>query len=276
MRRSWTWIAVGLLIAMLAPGVAESSLGRVRALTAGSFASPCPYSHRLSDDPIVAPTVEGASHSHDFFGNRSTNADSSYGSLRASGTTCRRDEDGAAYWVPTLRYNGNAVQANSLVAYYRAGRRDRADIRAFPAALRVIAGNAKATSPQPLRVVYWRCGQDRRVPHSNMPPQCPAGENIRLVINFPDCWNGRDLDSADHKSHMTYSSKGTCPASHPVAVPILELAIQYPVTDGKRVTLASGGAQTAHADFFNAWHQPTLERLVRSCINTGVKCHRSL
>jgi hypothetical protein len=28
----------------------------------------------------------------------------------------------------------------------------------------------------------------------------------------------------------------------------------------------------AHADFFNAWNQPTLDRLVRECIDAGMHC----
>ena len=31
---------------------------------------------------------------------------------------------------------------------------------------------------------------------------CPGG--LRAQIFFPACWNGKDLDSADHKSHKSY------------------------------------------------------------------------
>src|SRR5215207_7742183 len=41
-----------------------------------SFSVRCDFSHRASDDPIVHFGHPGASHSHDFFGNRSTNANS--------------------------------------------------------------------------------------------------------------------------------------------------------------------------------------------------------
>ena len=40
------------------------------------FVTRCTFSHRLADDPIVRPGQPGASHSHDFFGNRTTNANS--------------------------------------------------------------------------------------------------------------------------------------------------------------------------------------------------------
>ena len=42
---------------------------------------------------------------------------------------------------------------------------------------------------------------------------CPNG--IRAQVYFPSCWNGQDLDSADHKSHIVYPSTynaGQCPS----------------------------------------------------------------
>jgi len=52
-----------------------------------------------------------------------------------------------------------------------------------------------------------------------------CGGGIRATITFPTCWDGVNLDSADHKSHVSYPSSGTyessgpCPASHPVHLP---------------------------------------------------------
>ena len=67
------------------------------------FAVGCAFSHRNQDDPIVFPDQRGRSHDHTYFGNRSTNAASTAGSLRAAGTTsCRIRADTAAYWAPTL------------------------------------------------------------------------------------------------------------------------------------------------------------------------------
>jgi Domain of unknown function (DUF1996) len=48
-----------------------------------------------------------------------------------------------------------------------------------------------------------------------------------LQILSPSCWDGKNLDSPDHMSHMSYPANGTfeshgpCPASHPVKVPQL-------------------------------------------------------
>jgi len=54
---------------------------------------------------------------------------------------------------------------------------------------------------------------------------CPAG--IMVNTRFPTCWDGKNLDSADHQAHVSYPSTGTfesngpCPATHPVKVPQL-------------------------------------------------------
>jgi hypothetical protein len=90
---------------------------------------------------------------------------------------------------------------------------------------------------------------------------------VELHVNFPDCWDGKRLDSPDHHSHMAYSRDYRCPVSHPVKVPLIRLNIRYPITDGHGVVLASGGQLTGHADFFNAWDKGTLERLVDQCFH---------
>jgi hypothetical protein len=47
---------------------------------------------------------------------------------------------------------------------------------------------------------------------------------VRLELAFPSCWNGKDLDSPDHKSHVAYSSlviDGTCPPGFQTRIPTL-------------------------------------------------------
>lgn len=90
---------------------------------------------------------------------------------------------------------------------------------------------------------------------------------IELHVDFPDCWDGKHLDSPDHHSHMAYSRAYRCPASHPVEVLLIRANIRYPITNGHGVVLGSGGQLTGHADFFNAWKKGTLERLVDACFH---------
>jgi hypothetical protein len=96
---------------------------------------------------------------------------------------------------------------------------------------------------------------------------------VELHVNFPDCWDGKHLDTPDHRSHMAYSRNWVCPASHPVKVPLIRLNIRYPLLDGRGVELASGGQLTAHADFFNAWDERKLAKLVDACFH-GRPCNR--
>ena len=252
------------------------------------FASTCSFSHRGWDDPIVFPGKPGLSHNHSFVGNVSTNAFSTLSSLRAHTTTCTPRADAAAYWAPTLLVNFKPVLPLGATIYYR--RLTRSPVRAFPPGLRMVGGNSHARRPQSLKVTYWDCelvktteyGPDARQPAAAQPasgtaassrvPSCPPTTKLELHVNFPDCWNGHSLDSPDHKSHMAYSVDGRCPPSHPVAVPALSVVYRYEPPDPGEVLLSSGGQQSGHADFINAWDQQVLARLVRGCLDGYAKC----
>jgi hypothetical protein len=245
-----------------------------------NFVESCAFSHRAPDDPIVFPGKAGASHDHTFVGNRTTNASSSYESLRAGATTCTRAADTAAYWVPTLYHGSTPVLPQGATIYYRRG--TLAPVTTFPNNLRMIAGDAAATAPQGMRVTFWSCGAFSGVPLSSTVPTCPQGRGsfLRLHIRFPSCWDGRRLDSPDHKSHMAYAMGRRCPSTHPVSVPAITQIYRYPrfrttTLGGAEFSLASGGQYSAHADFVNSWRPDALQRLVDECLNALVHCGRS-
>jgi Domain of unknown function (DUF1996) len=239
-----------------------------------NFVETCRFSHSAPDDPIVFPGKAGASHDHTFVGNRSTSASSTYASLRAAPTSCSRRADTAGYWVPTLLQNGTAVFPLGATIYYRRG--TLAEVIPFPNNLRVIAGDATATTPQGMRVTFWSCGVRSGVPPSATVPTCPQtrGSFLRLHVRFPSCWDGANLDSADHKSHMAYATRRRCPSTHPAAVPAITQIYRYPSHGGDGFTLASGNEFSAHADFLNAWRPAALRRLVDGCLNALVHCGR--
>jgi hypothetical protein len=239
-----------------------------------NFVENCRYTHQASDDPIVFPGQPGASHQHTFVGNVTTNAFSSFGSLRSSATTCRRQDDTAAYWVPALYQGTTEVLPVAATVYYRRG--TLAEVSRFPNNLRMIAGDAKATTPQELRVTFWSCGVESGMGRSSTVPTCPSmrGSFLRLHIRFPECWDGRNLDSADHTSHMAYATRAGCPSTHPVEVPQITQIYRYPTRGGEGFVLSSGGQFSAHADFVNAWNPGALEKLVNDCLNALVHCGR--
>ncbi|MEU4742076.1 DUF1996 domain-containing protein [Actinosynnema sp. NPDC023658] len=240
------------------------------------FLAECPYSHRLPDDPIVAPNLPGASHMHSFFGNTSTNARTTTQSLLAGTSTCNPGVDLSSYWVPTLYADNQPVEPTGTTFYYLGeGVRDDviARIQPFPLGLRIVAGNAKATAPDASTISRWSCLHAGQVGASKDFVNCPAGTMLESYLDFPQCWNGRDLDSTDHKSHMSYPVNGDCPSTHPVPVPKLRQVLRYPVNgDPSRFRLASGPGYTMHGDFFNAWPEAELARRVHDCINPIIKC----
>jgi hypothetical protein len=244
-----------------------------------NFVESCRFSHAAPDDPIVFPGKAGASHHHSFVGNRSTDASSTYDSLRAAPTSCERRADTAGYWAPTLYRGTTPVYPEGATIYYR--RATLAEVVPFPDNLRMIAGDAMASAPQGARVTFWNCGVLAGVPPSSTIPACPSGRGsfLRLHIRFPSCWNGTSLDSPDHRSHMAYAIRASCPSTHPFSVPAIELIYRYrslgaQIGAQEPLALASGGQLSAHGDFFNAWRPRALERLVDGCLNALVHCGR--
>ena len=223
------------------------------------FVIGCGFSHFNNDDPIAFAGQPGKSHNHTFIGNRGVDAATTPASLLGGDSSCGDVGDSSAYWVPTLFAERRALRPLLAVGYYV--RRTNGPVRAFPAGLKMIAGNSKARRPQSLSVVGWSCGGVGTTPRSATVLDCPEDTSLHLRATFPDCWNGRDLDSADHQRHMAYSRSGSCPRSHPVALPGLLLIFLYPSTEGGRPVQSSGRFGT-HADFVNGWSQETLETLV--------------
>lgn len=265
---------VGTAIALGAGGAATADAPNRRALAGVNFVNVCGFSHRGPDDPIVSPGKPGASHDHSFVGNRTTSAFSTLGTLLAGSSTCDRPGHTAAYWMPTLLADGRPVPPRSSTIYYR--RATLATVVPFPTGFRMIAGSALASGPQSPMVTSWSCGPVSGVQRSSSVPTCPPGRatTLRLRVTFPSCWNGRDLDAANHQSHLAYATRGRCPSTHPVGVPAITLIFRYPEIQAQTYALASGPQYTAHADFFNAWDQAVLSRLVDDCLNALRHCGR--
>jgi LPXTG-motif cell wall-anchored protein len=248
----------------------------------------CPISHFGSDDPIVAPEIPGASHRHAFYGNSTTDAFTTTKSLMASKSTCERDfatADRSAYWVPTLyrKLPGGepeevrlSADNQHLSAYYRrSGGSTGYKVKPIPRGLRMIAGDPFATRPQSTLDVAWRCNGDGRDYVADI-PNCSAGTVLQAIVGFPDCWDGKNLDSPNHRAHMAPSKgdEGSCPETHPVKLPQLtfEISFRLAAAPGATYELSSGGRYSLHGDFFAAWDDRVQSALVNSCLNAGRYC----
>jgi hypothetical protein len=218
----------------------------------------CSFSHRNNDDPVVFPGQPGKSHSHSYVGNRAVDAATTPAALVGGRSTCESEFDSSAYWMPTLFVGQDDITPLTSIVYYVNRSRER--IAAPPKGLMMIAGNADAKSRQPKGIVSWSCAAVGGKPRYSTIPACSEDQALQLQATFPNCWDGRRLDSADHKQHMKYAARGLCPASHPVALPQIILIVLYPpVQLGSQV---ASGRFGAHADFMNGWDQAELERLV--------------
>ncbi|WP_436499941.1 DUF1996 domain-containing protein [Actinokineospora sp. HUAS TT18] len=259
---------------------AQALVAQQAPVRGSEFRAECRSSHRAGNDPIVFPNRPGVSHTHEFFGNTTTNADSTLQSLRLGGTNCDPVSDKSAYWVPTLYQHGVAVAPERVTIYYQ-GITDPARAVPHPQGLRYVIGNALATSPDQNPAARWSCVG--RPESSRDFLSCPAGSKLENYLDFPTCWDGTRLDSPNHRDHLVFGlggAGGTCPSSHPVVLPRLEFLITYPVSggglslagtrNGVNVTTAPG--YTFHGDFFNAWDPGELQRRVDTCVRGGYVC----
>ena len=220
------------------------------------FTVTCGFSHRNNDDPIVFPGEPGRSHNHTYIGNRTVDAASTPESLVDGPSTCS-DLDSSTYWVPTLYEGLEPVLPLGALVYYT--RHTAGAVVSLPPGLKMVAGNASARRPQSTGIVSWSCGGGSGTRFSIV-PSCPESSALILNVRFPNCWNGKTTDSADHKRHMAYSSAGACPQSHPVRLPTIALVLIYPPTSPK--AQLSSGRYGLHGDFMNGWSQQVLAPLV--------------
>jgi hypothetical protein len=253
-------LAVGIAgAALVAPAGRSASVQLTPHFPGGPyFALGCGFSHRNNDDAILFPGVPGRSHNHTYIGNRGTDAATTPASLLGGSTTCEDPADSSTYWVPTLYEGGRHVNPLTGIVYYVRRTRDR--VVPMPAGLKLVAGNPSAKTRQSKNIVAWSCGSVGGKPRSHAVRQCQDDQLLQLQVSFPSCWNGTDLDSANHRSHMKYSAKGRCPASHPVAVPTIALIMLYPPVS--RFARVASGEFGAHADFVNGWDQQAFATLV--------------
>ncbi|MEQ8273361.1 MAG: DUF1996 domain-containing protein [Deltaproteobacteria bacterium] len=254
----------------------------------------CTPSARAQIDPIVSPMSPTSGHLHDFFSNPAVRHDRVFthqlvGGVSRSTLTCDDNDDFAAYWVAAVHDNGQSWVPEALHVYYK-GKVRANHIQPIPLGLRMVVGDAGATSNQSAQVGWWERmrnsneGNTGALPPNtrNLNQMITVGGNEQLVLrlNYPDCWDGQYLYKPDG-SHMAYSrgayGSATCPASHPVAIPQVVYFVRYPpgVDGGSDFTLSSGNWYTFHGDFWNAWDPRVMQQLVDRCVRSKANCRLS-
>jgi hypothetical protein len=145
----------------------------------------------------------------------------------------------------------------------------------------MVAGSAGARGPQNTtqlqNVVSFVClnfasgsSQTQTMPTNGT---CPDGLRAQLI--FPSCWDGVNLDSSDHKSHMSYplgnfpDNGDQCPTTHPIRFITLfyEFVWSPSNVDASNLVFANGDSigYAFHGDFMNGWDTTVLQSAIDQC-----------
>lgn len=211
------------------------------------------------------------------------------GMRNASCTSCQIQQDLSNYWIPQLYYqgpnNGSFEDVSTIggmtVYYLQRGE----NVTAFPPGFRMLAGNPSLRSYSDVMeqaAINFVClDYDNGSSSSTGLPTVNCPQGLRAQIVFPSCWNGVDLDSANHKSHMAYPnelSDGTCPDDFPVRLVTLFYEVTF-VVDDFSARWYNGRAQPfvfamgdptgygLHGDMINGWDETFLQSAIDTCLN---------
>ncbi|MFE7902107.1 DUF1996 domain-containing protein [Streptomyces sp. NPDC057424] len=272
----------------------------------GSFTAKCGVNENNlfnSDNLIVAPGVDnGAHHTHDYVGNQDNDAFSSDEDLANAATSCQNQADKSTYYWPVLRLQdgtqefdagdlGGGAEGN-VGKILKASQADMkfvgnkaSDVVAMPKFLRIITGDAKAfTNGLANANTSFSCTgfEDRQVTDKYV--ICPEGSQVVRTSNFQSCWDGQNIDSANHRDHVAFVQQdGSC-ANGFKAIPQLQVRLVY---DVPAPTIENGQIKspyavdgfpeqlhkpiTDHNDFINVMDENLMNKVVQ-CINSGQDC----
>ncbi|KAI5212235.1 WSC-domain-containing protein [Aureobasidium subglaciale] len=268
---------------------------------AAFFRMPCPgriVTERA--DPIVSPG-QVAGHVHTISGGNGFKFEMDYADTQASDcSSCPIKQDLSNYWTPSLYYqhqngsfenvhqsgDGTGIYGGMTVYYLQRPGPNNDALKAFPEGFRMLAGNPfkrNHTDDFASKAVSFVCldySGGSSTTDGLPTKKCPDG--LRAQIFFPSCWDGVNLDSADHASHMSYPiggsyDSGKCPSTHPVHLVSIFYEVNYNTGDFDDQWYGSGqpfvfamGDPTGygfHGDFVNGWNVPTLQKAIDECNN---------
>jgi len=275
-------------------------------------------------DPLVNPGMKFTPHLHQIVGGDGFNVTMdpvAYDNAAASKcTSCSFVQDKSNYWTAVMFFKhkngsyirvpqtgnggpqGKLVNDGGLDIYYIPSGK----VTAFKKGFRMLAGSAGNSDNSKVvkaRICHrcWTSTSDTPfvggAPCDNNDtvdiPADPKCKMIRQTIIFPTCWDGKNVDSPDHQSHMAYgqgngaNGGGACPSSHPTKVPQVMYELMWDVskfadksmwpTDGSRPFVYSMnlGGSAAHGDYLFGWEGDSLQKAMDNGCNLNQACPKA-
>lgn len=282
----------------------------------GAFRFTCGDGHMNYDDPLVLPGQSGKAHLHGYWGPTNVTAATTMATLAATtgSSTCNygpKTLNRSAYWAPKLLDEaGYTRNADWIAVYYK--RPMASSPRCTPGSatfegiciglpnqIRYVFGWDQFHPDAPVQGASWYCtggsGGHFKDLDAVFASGCKAGDTLVADMAAPDCWDGKYLDSPDHRSHTAYADYSNgfgylkCPASHPYVIPQNESKVAWTVTADMYETIAGvvrarlhlssdhmkPGAkpgETLHSDYMEQWVEAVKRMWEDACINKGLDC----
>jgi len=236
--------------------------------------------------------------------------------LSSDCSSCQVKGDNSVYWTAQVYWQSDdgeftaLNQTGGMLAYYlqRVGSGQVADLKPFPSGFRMIAGDPDlrnftwpdvqkslwtvknpdgspgSGSQEAMRqkAVGFNClnydepttGALSLQAFPDNTKRCKDG--LRAEVFFPSCWNGQDVDTDDHRSHMAYPTTlddGECPTGFETRLPSLFYETIWDVDvfwgQGGQFVFSMGDptGYGNHGDFMNGWDQDLLKSAIHTCTN---------
>jgi len=227
-------------------------------------------------DPIINPDCL-SNHVHTFYGAAKMRPETTYDDLlNADANSGNVVENMSLYWHPTVYEVHPDTNVHSKVDIYFASTYyiwTTGEAKAFPDGFKMIAGfngiseaRAGAECVAPFDCERDNCETD----DTSFFPATGCAE-LEASMAFPTCWDGINIDSNNHMSHVAYDIDGgvfdgECPESHPVKLPEIQFFFRIAPYSGGKHAFADGSS-FYHADYFSGWKQTELQTVLDTCEN---------